>query len=510
MANRRTTKFSHLAEQENVNSFLRSENQSLRRKNEELAKALSNEKMEQQKLVERNLEMRERLHSIDVQRNKYKEFVRALSLEMHNYIHHFFSLTEQMTNMLNKINMVAQCPDVLNQLSNSSTSHNSSAISTPSNKTMAVMPMVSGHTIWSPKVNLSRVTAKQLTDMMHASTSEPITENEMETDEIEFADDNLSNREALAENTTENESGPSNRRLETLQEEEEEERSNISNPQPLLSGVFKDIRVYISPMSPQHIIKFEHKTPRKVGQKSFNSSSNSLATRSPSNGSGDNSTLTARNDSTSTSSNNMDNSSNISRIKNVTTPLRNSLNNVSNANAEDYDPMEGPSNIWRSTQNVNATIFKPTPNETSTPYSPKIPQNISSSSSEQPTTPIRSLQNVTRRKDSKRTRTASAKLSNCSVRLQKLSAKRLKSLVSSSTANETVSPKKSNVSINRERDDSPTILERSRRSTNSLDISSRRQRSSAGSSASPKLRRARRNVQPGIYKEPSLHKKMRR
>lgn len=52
---------------------------------------------------------------------------------------------------------------------------------------MTVMPMVSGHTILSPKINLPRVSVRQLTELMHPNVPEEVDDN-METDEIEFAD----------------------------------------------------------------------------------------------------------------------------------------------------------------------------------------------------------------------------------------------------------------------------------------------------------------------------------
>lgn len=47
--------------------------------------------------------------------------------------------------------------------------------------------MVSGHTILSPKINLPRVSVRQLTELMHPNVPEEVDDN-METDEIEFAD----------------------------------------------------------------------------------------------------------------------------------------------------------------------------------------------------------------------------------------------------------------------------------------------------------------------------------
>lgn len=52
------------------------------------------------------------------------------------------------------------------------------------NKTMAVMPMVSGHTILSPKINLPRITVKQLTEMVNNVSND--INNSMEADEDEF------------------------------------------------------------------------------------------------------------------------------------------------------------------------------------------------------------------------------------------------------------------------------------------------------------------------------------
>lgn len=119
-------------------------------------------------------------------------------------------MTEQMTNVLNKVNTVIRSPETLSMflfivnytvieifffpLDQLVSSTSSSQILNTSNnqtrKSMAtVMPMVSGHTILSPKVNLPRVTVRQLVDMADSNHSdEADSSHEIPPDEVEYPD----------------------------------------------------------------------------------------------------------------------------------------------------------------------------------------------------------------------------------------------------------------------------------------------------------------------------------
>ncbi|KAK9739776.1 BTB/POZ domain [Popillia japonica] len=491
MVNKRSSKFSLAVEQGKLNDYLRTENQSLKEKNEELARVLADTKMEYQKLMQTKLEMHQHLHTADSEKIAYKEFIIRLGLEMREYIQQFFSLTEQLTNMLNKINLVVQSPTLSNEIINPSPARNSSS-NTSANRTMTVMPMVSGHTILSPKINLPRVSVRQLTELMHPNVPEEVDDN-METDEIEFADNVLSNREDLSEENIESNNDGHTDRLETLREEDES-RSNISSSHPLLSGVFKDIKVYITPMTSPHLMPFKKKRHRRSSNREPNRSSSS-AHSSITNSINDSSrSLAVRQvDESATPSNSMDNvsSSSVIKFKRKCLPIKSS--DVSTTN--DYDPMEGPST---SSNNVQDDVnFNLTSSQTSTPCSPIKRLTEATFNDDKSKTP-----HITRRRKTSRKSTSSHK-SNCSVILQKLSTNELRLLASSCGK---TPPRKSSELLQKNKNDSPTILEKSRR--NSSSTFSNSIRSSYG--GSPKPRRAKRNVKRVMYKEPSCLSKLRR
>lgn len=269
MVNKRNTTYPITLQQENFNDYLRTENQSLKEENEELAKVLADTTMKYQKLMQTKLDMHQDLYSSDAEKIVYKEFIKSLGIEICEYIQKFCSLTEQVTTMLNKINLVVESPATYNDVKNSSTKFTPS-FHKSARKLTSIVPLISGHTLTRPKFDSSGFSSEHLTDMTHLNTTGRVDDN-TESDETEVSNNALSTSEDLLE-----ENNRQIQKLEALQEAEGNQR-NSSTSQSFLPDTFRDSKAYISPITSSDITQLR----KKLQRRSFHTSNLSTSDLNP-------------------------------------------------------------------------------------------------------------------------------------------------------------------------------------------------------------------------------------
>ncbi|XP_024938765.1 uncharacterized protein LOC107265733 isoform X4 [Cephus cinctus] len=148
----------------------------LKTNNNSLAKALSNQKQENQLLFSQNVELRAQLHALDTACNKRDLIISKI----HKNAKDILGMLVNMTNSVTKTIICCQEFTPLtdnNARSSIGTVARKDSTRRHSEKAPArgiVKPMVSGHTITKPTINLSRLNMGQLTTIANLSNIEEI------------------------------------------------------------------------------------------------------------------------------------------------------------------------------------------------------------------------------------------------------------------------------------------------------------------------------------------------
>lgn len=285
------------------------ENAYLKEKNAELAKALAETQILNKHMLDDRNYIRKELFGATLRIKKLENYINNIDVSVRETINCIFALSGHATEIVNFVTCSRRIAETslsnLNQPSNKSQSCSL-------NRTQAVKPMIDGHVIYSPTINLRRVNPNSSSELQSRRSTNNLQNVESDYDDDTGQDDNnlsannsfeqrssanrqyrhISERRALSDVNADLESNEEHsetsthsediqlsindmRRLSTVQEEEMGSSLSLSNrgnsssnngrshnlpgatgQVPLLSGVFRDVRVYLSPVDPlPHITK---------------------------------------------------------------------------------------------------------------------------------------------------------------------------------------------------------------------------------------------------------------
>ncbi|KAK5641541.1 hypothetical protein RI129_010088 [Pyrocoelia pectoralis] len=321
---RTRTRSQQVLKTETAASNTAAENVYLKEKNAELAKALAETQILNKHMLDDRNYIRKELFGATLRIKKLENYINNIDVSVRETINCIFALSGHATEIVNFVT----CSRRIAETSLSNLNQTSKSQSCSMNRTQAVKPMIDGHVIYSPTINLRRVNPNSSELQSHRSTNN-LQNVESDYDDDPGQDDNnlsgnnsferrssanrqyrhISERRALSEVNADLESNEGNsetsahsediqlsindmRRLSTV----EEEQMSLSNRQnsssnngrshnlpgaagqvPLLSGVFRDVRVYLSPVDP-----LPHITKVRGSSKSHNFKSSDVhASRSP-------------------------------------------------------------------------------------------------------------------------------------------------------------------------------------------------------------------------------------
>ncbi|KAF2901259.1 hypothetical protein ILUMI_04926 [Ignelater luminosus] len=271
----------------------------LKEKNANLAKALSDSKIAYSHIVAERDMIQQELFLMKMRYTKLLSFIKDVDLSARACMNTIVSSSSYITNILQLTNNATV------KLKNESTRNTSNSFfnnnvytSPEGHKMSAVKPMIDGHVIFRPTINLRRVNELSQAELRSHETSPNVNSTENISASSRSFDNNLNNsngtntfrsvrprmevnpltetpsnheelsREYMDEENANSSEGTSsiNNGLDTVNEEEEDDleetrqemlgstNTNSLNMQgnnaqvPLLSGVFRDVRVYLSPM----------------------------------------------------------------------------------------------------------------------------------------------------------------------------------------------------------------------------------------------------------------------
>ncbi|KAB0792945.1 hypothetical protein PPYR_12565 [Photinus pyralis] len=275
-----------------------SENVFLKEKNTELSKALAETQTLYKRTTDERNYLQQELFSATLRIKKLENYIKKIDASARDSLTYIVTLSNHCTEILNSVNCAKRIANMDLSLTNFNQTRNKS-MSHSVNKTQAVKPMIDGHVIYSPTINLRRVnenTFAEVCTRRTASTMQAV-QNDYSDDDSRDHDGDMqvndsferrtrtnrqtygqnpeqqSHVEASNEGTDENSEGSVDSedvqlnidmRLSSIEEEEIDSlalssrrhslansgRSHGTGQIPLLSGVFRDVRVFLSPVDP--------------------------------------------------------------------------------------------------------------------------------------------------------------------------------------------------------------------------------------------------------------------
>lgn len=281
-----------------------SENVFLKEKNSELTKALAETQMLYKRTTDERNYLQKELFGATLRIKKLENYIKNIDASARDSLTYIVTLSNHCTEILNSVNCAKRIANMdlsltnFNQTANKSRSHSV-------NKTQAVKPMIDGHVIYSPTINLRRVNENSFAEVRTrrtASNLQAVANDYIDDDSRDHNEDlqvnnsferRSPNRSSYMQNSEhqshvesnneldgadENSEGSVNSedvqlnidmRLSTIEEDEMENglglssrRHSLANSSrshaltagngqiPLLSGVFRDVRVFLSPVDP--------------------------------------------------------------------------------------------------------------------------------------------------------------------------------------------------------------------------------------------------------------------